>query len=260
MIYDNLLLERRDQIARVTINRPKVLNALNIKTVEELRDCFSGFQSDPVVQVVILTGAGEKAFAAGADINEFASHSPHAAMQSTLAAQAVCSLIEDLGKPTIAAINGLALGGGCELALSCSIRIASHNARLGQPEVKLGVTPGGGGTQRLPRLSGKGMALQMILTGESLTAEDALHWGLVNQVVAPDRLLSTAEGIAKKIIANAPLAVQYCLAAVHQGSNVPLAEALYLEASLFGMSFSTADMKEGVRAFLEKRAANFQGN
>ena len=183
MSYENILLEKRDQIALVTVNRPKVLNALNEKTVEELDACFSGLQKDPEVRAVILTGAGEKAFVAGADINELAAYSPRQAMERALGGQAVFSRIENLGKPTIAAINGFALGGGCELALACTLRIASQTARLGQPEVKLGIIPGYGGSQRLPRLIGKGMALQIILTGEPLSAEDALRWGLVNQVV-----------------------------------------------------------------------------
>ena len=259
MSYENLLLEKRDRIAFVTVNRPKVLNALNEKTVEELDACFSGLASDSEVRVVILTGAGEKAFVAGADINELAGYSPQRAMVCALKGQAVFSRIESLGKPVIAAINGFALGGGCELALSCTIRIASANARLGQPEVKLGIIPGYGGSQRLPRLIGGGMALEMILTGDPLAAEDALRWGLVNRVVPLDQLLPTAEAIAKKIIANGPLAVRYSMEAVHRGLNMPLADGLRWEAALFGMSFSTADMHEGTRAFLEKRAAQFQG-
>ena len=259
MSYENLLLEKRDQIAFVTINRPKVLNALNEKTVEELDACFKGLQKDPEVGAVILTGAGEKAFVAGADINELAAYSARQAMERALGGQAVFSRIENLGKPTIAAINGFALGGGCELALACTIRIASQTARMGQPEVKLGIIPGYGGSQRLPRLIGKGLALQMILTGEPVSADDALRWGLVNQVVPPDQLLAVAEGIAKKIVANGPLAVQYCMEAVHRGLNMSLEEGLHLEGTLFGMSFSTEDMREGTRAFLEKRPARFGG-
>ena len=259
MSYENLLLETREQIAFVTINRPKVLNALNAKTVGELDSCFSGLQRDADVRVVILTGAGEKAFVAGADITELASYSPREAMECALRGQAVFSRIENLGKPTIAAINGFALGGGCELALACSLRIASQSARIGQPEVKLGIIPGYGGSQRLPRLIGKGMALQLLLTGEPLSADDAVRCGLVNQVTPPDQLMAVAEGIAKKIIANSPLAVQYCMEAVHHGLNMPLEDGLHLESTLFGMSFATEDMKEGTRAFLEKRAARFAG-
>ncbi len=259
MSYENLLLEKREQIAIVTVNRPKVMNALNEKTVEELGAIFSELGNDAEVKVVIITGAGEKAFIAGADISEFGAYTPQRAMETARRGQEVFSRIENLGKPTIAAVNGFALGGGCELALSCSMRIASPNARLGQPEVKLGVTPGYGGSQRLPRLIGKGMALQMILTADPLSAEDALRWGLVNQVVPADQLLATAEGIAKKIIANGPLAVRYSLEAVNRGLNMPIEEGLYLEATLFAMSFASEDMHEGVRAFLEKRPARFAG-
>jgi enoyl-CoA hydratase len=259
MSYENLLLEKRDQIAFVTINRPKVLNALNEKTVEELDACFGGLRKDPEARVVILTGAGEKAFVAGADINELATYSPGQAARRALGGQAVFSRIENLGKPTIAAINGFALGGGCELALACTLRIASQTARLGQPEVKLGIIPGYGGSQRLPRLIGKGMALRMILTGDPLAADEALRCGLVDQVTPPEQLLAAAEGIAKKIIANGPLAVQYCMEAVHRGLDMPLEGGLHLEGALFGMSFATEDMREGTRAFLEKRPPRFVG-
>src|ERR1019366_2545437 len=254
MSYENLLLEKRDQLAIVTVNRPKVMNALNAQTVAEIDDCFSNLGKDSEVRAIILTGAGEKAFVAGADINEFVGWSPQQAMESALRGQAVFSRIEHLGKTTIAAVNGFALGGGGELALSCTMRIASQNARLGQPEVKLGITPGYGGSQRLPRLIGKGMALQMILTGDPMPAEEALRWGLVNQVVALDQLLPTAEAIAKKIIANGPLAVSYSIEAVNRGLDMPQEEGLPLEATLFGLSFATADKQEGVQAFLEKRA------
>ncbi|MBI4441919.1 MAG: enoyl-CoA hydratase/isomerase family protein [Acidobacteria bacterium] len=259
MSYENLLLEIRDSIAWLTINRPKVLNALNTKTVLELAECFLAIQQDEAARVLIVTGAGEKAFAAGADIEELAASSPQDARQCALRGQAMLGRLENLGKPSIAAINGFALGGGCELALACSFRIASDNARLGQPEVKLGIIPGWGGTQRLPRLIGKGMALQMILTGNPISAQDALQGGLVNQVVPLDQLLPTAEALAKKIIANAPLAIRYSLEAVHQGLNSPLEQGLALEGSLFGLSFATQDMKEGTRAFLEKRPAKFVG-
>ncbi len=259
MAYENLLLEKRDQLAIVTVNRPKVMNALNAQTVAELDECFTNLGKDPEVRAIILTGAGEKAFVAGADINEFVSWSPQQAMESALRGQAVFSRIEHLGKTTIAAVNGFALGGGCELALSCTMRIASQNARLGQPEVKLGITPGYGGSQRLPRLIGKGMALQMILTGDPMPAEEALRWGLVNQVVALDQLLPTAEAIAKKIIANGPLAVSYSIEAVNRGLDMSQEEGLHLEATLFGLSFATEDKQEGVQAFLEKRAARFAG-
>jgi len=259
MSYENLLLEIRDSIALLTLNRPKVLNALNRKTIAELADCFAALQQDSGVRVVIITGAGEKAFAAGADIEELAACSPVEAKEVSLRGQAAFHRLENLGKPSIAAINGFALGGGCELAMACSFRIASESARLGQPEVKLGIPPGWGGTQRLPRLIGKGKALQMILTGDPISAQDALQWGLVNQVVALDQLLPTAEALAKKIVANAPLAVRYSLDAVHEGINAPVEQGLSQESTLFGLSFATQDMKEGTRAFLEKRAAKFVG-
>jgi enoyl-CoA hydratase len=259
MPYENLLVEQRDGIAVVTVNRPKVLNALNARTIEELDACFAELQQEAPVRAVVITGAGEKAFVAGADINELAAYSPREGMECSLRGQHVFNRIENLGKPTIAAINGHALGGGFELALACSIRIAGTNARLGLPEVKLGLIPGYGGSQRLPRLVGKGIALQVILTGEPLTAEEGLRCGLVNQVVAPDQLLATAEAIARKIAANAPLAIQHALEAVNRGLNMPLEDALRFEAALFGMSFSTDDMREGTRAFLEKREPRFQG-
>ena len=259
MSYENLLVDKGEQLSVVTIHRPKVLNALNAKTIEELDACFRGLQHDSDVRAVILTGAGEKAFVAGADINELATYSPQQAQECALRGQAVLHRIETLGKPTIAAINGFALGGGCELALACSFRIASQTARLGQPEVKLGIIPGYGGSQRLPRLIGKGMALQMVLSGDPLSAEEAFRWGLVNQVVPPEQLLPTAKEIARKIIANSPLAIRYCLEAVHQGMEEPLEQGLYLESTLFGMTFATEDMREGTLAFLEKRPPHFTG-
>ena len=259
MAYENLSVDSSEQIATVTVNRPKVLNALNARTIEELDACFRGLEQDSGVRAVILTGAGEKAFVAGADINELATYSPQQAQECALRGQAVLHRIENLGKPTIAAINGFAWGGGCELALACSLRIASQTARLGQPEVKLGIIPGYGGSQRLPRLIGKGMALEMILSGEPLSAEEALRWGLVNRVVAPEQLLPAAREIARKIIAHAPLAIRYCLEAVHQGLEEPLEQGLFLESTLFGMAFATEDMREGTRAFLEKRPPRFAG-
>ena len=259
MAYENLSVDSSEQIATVTVNRPKVLNALNARTIEELDACFRGLEQDFGVRAVILTGAGDKAFVAGADINELAAYSPQQAQECALRGQAVLRRIENLGKPTIAAINGFALGGGCELALACSLRIASQTARLGQPEVKLGIIPGYGGSQRLPRLIGKGMALEMILSGEPLSAEEALRWGLVNHVVAPEQLLPAARELARKIIAHAPLAVRYCLEAVQQGMEEPLEQGLFLESTLFGMAFATEDMREGTRAFLEKRPPRFAG-
>jgi enoyl-CoA hydratase len=259
MGYENLLYEVKDQIARITINRPNVLNALNRKTVEELGASLDAARQDDSVRVVVITGAGEKAFVAGADINELAKRTPVDGPDFARFGQTVLHKLETLGKPSIAAINGFALGGGCELALACTIRIASKNAKLGQPEVKLGILPGYGGTQRLPRLCGKGVAHEMILTGEMITAEEALRVGLVNRVVEQGELLSTAEAIAKKIIANAPVAVRYALEAVERGVEMPQEEGLYLEAALFGLCCATDDMHEGTHAFLEKRPAKFQG-
>ena len=259
MPYENVLFEVRDQIARITINRPAVLNALNRKTVEELSDCLDAARRDDAVRVLILTGAGEKAFIAGADINELAKRTPVDGPDFARFGQDVLHRLETMGKPSIAAINGFALGGGCELALACTIRIASRNAKLGQPEVKLGILPGYGGTQRLPRLCGKGVAHEIILTGEMIVAEEAMRIGLVNRVVDPADLLTSAEAIAKQIIANAPLAVKYAMEAVERGVEMPQEEGLFLEAALFGLCCATDDMHEGTRAFLEKRPAKFQG-
>ena len=257
--FDNLLYDKRDRIAYITVNRPKVLNALNMATMEELLRAFTGAKDDPEVRVVIFTGAGEKAFIAGADINELQKHTPIQAKEYTHRGQSVLDLIEHLGKPVVACINGFALGGGCEVALACTMRVASENAKLGQPEVKLGLIPGYGGTQRLPRLVGKGMAMQLVLTGEMISALEAHRIGLVNEVVAAAELIPRAEAIAKKIIANAPLAVQYAMEAVNHGMEMPLKEGLYLEAALFGVTCATDDKNEGTTAFLEKRAANFKG-
>lgn len=259
MAYENVLYEVKDQIARITVNRPNVLNALNRKTVEELGECLDSARRDESVRVLIITGAGEKGFVAGADINELAKRTPLDAPDFARFGQGVLRRLETMGKPSIAAINGFALGGGCELALACTLRIASKNAMLGQPEVKLGILPGYGGTQRLPRLCGKGVAHEMILTGEMITADEALRVGLVNRVVEPAELLPTAEAIAKKIIANAPLAVKYAMEAVEHGMEMTQEEGLYLEATLFGLCCASEDMREGTRAFLEKRPAKFQG-
>jgi enoyl-CoA hydratase len=259
MAYDNLLFEVSEQIARITFNRPNVLNALNRKTMDELGDCLKKVRADDAIRVLILTGAGEKAFIAGADINELSQQTPVNGREFTLYGQEIIHRLETLGKPAIAAINGFALGGGCELALACTLRIASRNAKLGQPEVKLGIIPGYGGSQRLPRLCGKGVAHELILTGEMITAEEALRVGLVNRVVEPAELLATAEAIARKIIANAPLAVKYALEAVERGMEMPQEEGLYLEATLFGLCCATQDMREGTRAFLEKRPPKFEG-
>jgi len=259
MAFENVKLEKKGPIAYVTIDRPKVLNALNMATMEELGEVFTDLAADREVRVVILTGSGEKAFVAGADINELQKNNPVEAKAYTHRGQAVLDLIENLGKPVIACINGFALGGGCEIAMACTMRLVSEKARLGQPEVKLGLIPGYGGTQRLPRLVGTGLAMQILLTGEMISAQEAYRIGLVNEVLAPEQLIPRAEEIAQKIIANAPLAVQYCMEAVHQGLNMTLQEGLFLEATLFSICSATEDKKEGTTAFLEKRTANFQG-
>jgi enoyl-CoA hydratase len=228
-------------------------------TMEELRAAFHEIKNDPTIRVVILTGSGEKAFIAGADIGELAQNDPVSAKEYTHRGQSVLNLIENMGKPVIACINGFALGGGCEVAMACTMRLASENAKLGQPEVKLGVIPGYGGTQRLPRLVGKGIAMQLLLTGEMITAQEAYRIGLVNEVTAPADLIPRAEAIAQRIIANGPLAVQYTMEAVNKGMEAPLAEGLYIEAALFGVAAATEDKKEGTAAFLEKRPAQFKG-
>jgi len=259
MNFENILVEKKHAIAYVTVNRPKVLNALNMATMEELRAAFHDIKSDSEVRVVIFTGSGEKAFIAGADIGELAKHDAVSGKEYTHRGQSVLNLIENLGKPVIACINGFALGGGCEIAMACTMRLASDNAKLGQPEVKLGIIPGYGGTQRLPRLVGKGIAMQMVLAGEMMTAQEAHRIGLVNEVVAAAELIPRAEAIAQNIIANAPLAVQYAMEAVNKGMEMTLAEGLFLEATLFAVSCATEDKKEGTTAFLEKRQAQFNG-
>jgi enoyl-CoA hydratase len=259
MNYDNILLAKKNSIAYVTVNRPKVLNALNMATMEELRSAFTDIKQDLAIRVAILTGAGEKAFIAGADIAELAGHDAVTGKQYTHRGQSVLDLIENLGKPVIACVNGFALGGGCEMALACSLRLASENAKFGQPEVKLGIIPGYGGSQRLPRLVGKGVAMQLLLAGEMIGAQEAHRIGLVNEITAPADLIPRAEALAQKIIANAPLAIQYALEAVNHGMEMTLAEGLYLEATLFGMCCATEDKREGTTAFLEKRGAQFKG-
>ena len=259
MAYENLIYEKKDGIAWVTFNRPEVLNALNRKTIEELHTILTDARDDGAIRVLILTGAGEKAFVAGADINELAQQTPVHGKEFSLYGQGVFHLLETIGKPSICAINGFALGGGCELALSCSIRLASKTARLGQPEVKLGILPGYGGSQRLARLCGKGVAHELCLTGEMINAEEAQRIGLVNHIYEPAELLPAAEALAKKIIEKAPLAVKYCMEAIERGVEMPQEEGLFLEATLFGVCCATEDMREGTRAFLEKRQANFQG-
>jgi len=255
----NVLYEKKGSIAYVTINRPKVLNALNKQTITELKAAFEDAREDAELRAVILTGAGEKAFAAGADVSEVATQTAVEAEQATSFGQGVTTLIENLGKPVAAAVNGFALGGGCELAMACTIRIAAESAKFGQPEVKLGIMPGYGGSQRLPRLVGKGRAMQIILSGEIIGAQEAYRIGLVNEVVPNANLIARAEEILNQIIANAPLAVKFSLEAINKGMETSLGEGLLLEASLFALCAGTEDKKEGTSAFLAKRAPQFRG-
>jgi enoyl-CoA hydratase len=262
MAYENVIYEVKEQIAYVTINRPKVLNALNRETVEELYQIFSALPHNRAVRVVILTGSGDRSFVSGADINmlkELAAGDASTAKAFAERGDQLLHLIEYGRIPVIAAINGFALGGGCELAMACHLRIASEKARFGQPEINLGLFPGFGGTQRLPRLIGKGRALELILTGEMIDAQEAYRIGLVNKVTKPEELLPTTEELAKRLCAKAPIAIQLALEAVNHGLNNTLAEGLKLEASLFGLVCTTEDMREGTAAFLEKRKAAFQG-
>jgi len=258
LMLTNVLYEKNGAIAYVTVNRPKVLNALNTPTWKDLRTAFEDARDDTAVRGVILTGAG-KAFIAGADISELARVTAFEAEQSSRFGQGVLDLIEDLGKPVIAAVNGFALGGGCETAMACTIRIAVEHAKFGQPEVALGLLPGGGGTQRLPRLVGKGRALQLILSGEMISAQEAYRIGLVNQVAPAADLIPRAEAILKKIASNAPIAVKLALEATNKGLETSQGEGLLLEASYFGLCAATEDKKEGTTAFLEKRAPQFHG-
>jgi enoyl-CoA hydratase len=255
----NVLYEKRGAIAYVTINRPKVLNALNTSTWQDLRTAFEDALNDAAVRGVILTGAGDKAFVAGADIGELSHMSAIEAERSSRSGQEVLDLVENLGKPVVAAINGFALGGGCETAMACSIRIAVEHAKFGQPEVKLGLLPGGGGTQRLPRLVGKGRALQLILSGEIISAQEAWRIGLVNEVVPAADLIPRAEAILMMITSNAPVGIRLSLEAVNKGLDTSQSEGFALEASYFGLCAGTEDKKEGTSAFLEKRAPQFVG-
>lgn len=257
--FENVVYEKKGPIAYVTLNRPKVLNALNAKTISELGAVFEDARDDSAVRGVILTGAGDKAFAAGADIGEMANNTALEAEEATRCGQKVTELIENLGKPVIAAVNGFALGGGCELAIACTIRVAAETAKFGQPEVKIGIMPGYGGTQRLPRLVGRGRALQLILSGEVIGAQEAYRIGLVNEVVPNADLIARAEAILKQIISNAPVGVKFSIEAVNKGLDTSVAEGLLIEASLFALCASTEDKKEGTSAFLEKRAPQFKG-
>src|SRR4051794_32127451 len=255
----NVSYEKKNGIAYVTVNRPKVLNALNTPTWNNLRTAFVDARDDTEIRGVILTGAGDKAFIAGADISELARVTAFEAEQSSRFGQEVLDVVENLGKPVIAAVNGFALGGGCETAMACTIRIAVESAKFGQPEVTLGLVPGGGGTQRLPRLVGKGRALQLILSGEMISAQEAYRIGLVNEIVPAADLITRAEAILKKIASNAPIAVKFALEAANKGLDTSQGEGLLLEASYFGLCAATEDKKEGTTAFLEKRAPQFQG-
>jgi enoyl-CoA hydratase len=259
LALENVLYEKKESIAYITLNRPKVLNALSHRTFEDLKTAFEDARDDAGVRGVILTGAGDKAFIAGADISELATTTAVEAEGGSRFGQEVLNLIENLGKPVIAAINGFALGGGCETAMACTMRVASEHAKFGQPEVKLGLIPGGGGTQRLPRLIGKGRALQLILSGEMISAQEAYRIGLVNEVVPAAEVIPRAEAILKQIFANAPFAVKYSIEAVNRGLETTQTEGQALEASFFGLCAGTEDKKEGAQAFLQKRAPKFRG-
>jgi enoyl-CoA hydratase len=259
MTYEHLLYEQRGAISFITFNRPKVLNALNAAMMRELDDVLSSVGRDAGVRVLIVTGAGEKAFVAGADINELARCTGVDGRELALFGQRVFARLENLGKPSIAAVNGFALGGGCELALACTIRLASRTAKFGQPEVTLGIMPGYGGSQRLARICGKGVAHELCLAGEMISAEEALRIGVVNHVYEPGELVSAAETLGNKIASNAPLAVRYAMEAIERGAEMPLREGMFLEAALFGMCAGSEDFREGTRAFLEKRPAVFRG-
>lgn len=252
-------VEKRAPLAVVTLDRPKVLNALDSRTIEGLDQAFRGLAADHAVRVILLTGEGERAFAAGADIREIADLTAAQGRDFALRGQRILRGIETLGKPVIACIRGFALGGGCELAMACTLRLAADTARLGQPEVKLGVVAGYGGSQRLPRLVGRGAALKMLLTGAIIDANEALRIGLVDEVVPAANLMQRAEELAREIAANAPLAVAGTLRAVDEGLDLPLGKALAREADVFGELCASADKNEGVQAFLNKRVAQWTG-
>jgi enoyl-CoA hydratase len=259
MAYEHLLIERDGAVLTITINRPKVLNALNAATIAEIDGAVAEAAADDGIRALVLTGAGDRAFVAGADINELAVQTPVGGREHARSGQAVLNRIERLGKPVIAAVNGFALGGGCELAMACTLRIAADTAKFGQPEINLGLIPGYAGSQRLPRLVGRGRALELLLTGQQITAEEAWRIGLVNRVVPAARLAEEARTLAQMLASRAPVAVRYILEAVRGGLEMTLPDAQDLEATLFGLVSTTDDMREGTKAFLEKRAPVFTG-
>ena len=258
MTYDNLLSENRDGILWLTVNRPEKLNALNQTTLAEIENAIVSAGSDDEVWAVVVTGAGEKAFVAGADIGELNTLGPVEAKEFALRGQAIFFKIERLTKPVVAAVNGFAFGGGCELAMACHLRVASINALFGQPEVKLGLIPGFAGTQRLPRLVGRSRALEILLTGRNVDVEEAEKIGLVNSVCEQAELADTVDSLLRKVVANGPLAVAHCIEAVNHGLDMPLEDACLLEATLFGVGAASEEMREGTSAFLEKRKAQFR--
>ncbi len=259
MDFANVLYEVKDGVAVVTVNRPDKLNALNRATLEDISGAFAAAAGDASVGAVILTGAGEKAFVAGADIGEIAGLDSQSGREFALYGQGVFRAIETFPKPVIAAVNGFALGGGCELAMACHVRLASENASFGQPEVNLGVIPGYGGTQRLARLVGRGLALELLLTGDRIPAARAAEIGMVNVAVPAADLMTKAAEMARKMLGKAPLALRHCLEAVNAGLDMPLEEGCYLEGTLFGLCCASEDMKEGTDAFLQKRKPAFKG-
>lgn len=259
MTMEHIRFDFRDGIAFLTLNRPKVLNALNAATFRDLQIAVNELRDNPAIRAAVLTGSGDRAFAAGADIQELAQVNAIEGRELAVRGQDVFRALETCGKPVIAGINGFALGGGCELALACTLRIASEDAKFGQPEVKLGLIPGYGGTQRLARLVGKGAALQMVLTGEMISAAEALRIGLVNEVVPADKLLARSEELARTIASMAPLAIRYCMEAIDGGYDLSIEQGLSLEADLFGHCCGTIDKTEGTAAFLEKRIPVWKG-